>query len=65
MTVSPAKVAELIVMQFGMLTWVGPRNHVLDGVQITREEAILRAKKGRHRTCPDILEATQQTAAPV
>jgi len=23
--------AEPIVMMFGMLTWVGPRNHVLDG----------------------------------
>jgi len=27
-TVSPAKVAELIMMLSGMLTWVGPRNHV-------------------------------------
>jgi len=30
-TVSPARMAEPIVMMFGMLTWVGPRNHVLDG----------------------------------
>jgi len=29
--VSPAKMAELIEMLFGGLTWVGPRNHVLDG----------------------------------
>jgi len=28
-TVSPPKVAELIVMPFGMLTWAGPWNHVL------------------------------------
>jgi len=33
-TVSPAKAAEPIVMPFGMLTRVGPRNYVLDGVQI-------------------------------
>jgi len=29
-TMSPPKVAQLIVMPFGMLTWVGPRKHVLD-----------------------------------
>jgi len=29
MTVSPAKVTELIVMPFGILTQLGPRNHVL------------------------------------
>jgi len=27
--VSPAKVAELIEMLFGLRTWVGPGNHVL------------------------------------
>jgi len=32
--VSPAKKAELIKMPFGWLTRVGPKNHVLDGVQI-------------------------------
>jgi len=31
MTVSPAKVAELIKIPFGVWTWVGPRNPVLDG----------------------------------
>jgi len=39
MTVSPAKMAQPIVMAFGMLTRVGPRNHVLGGrvgVQIPR-----------------------------
>ena len=29
----PAKMAELIKMPFGMWTRVGPRNHVLGGVQ--------------------------------
>ena len=28
--VNPAKMAEPIKMSFGMWTWVGPRNHVLD-----------------------------------
>jgi len=44
---SPAKMAELIDVPCGMWTWVGPRNHVLLGVQIpTHKEAILRAKRG-------------------
>jgi len=30
--VSSAKTAKLIQMQFGMLRWVSPVNHVLDGV---------------------------------
>ena len=29
--VSPAKMAEPIEVLFGLRTWVGPRNHVLDG----------------------------------
>jgi len=32
--VSPAKTAEAIYMPFRLRTRVGPRNHVLDGVQI-------------------------------
>jgi len=32
--VSPAKTAELIEMPFGLRTRVGPKNHILDGVQI-------------------------------
>ena len=28
---SPAKTAEPIEMPFGLRTWVGPRDHVLDG----------------------------------
>jgi len=31
--VSCAKMAELIEMPFGMMTWVGTRNHVLEGYQ--------------------------------
>jgi len=30
----PTKMAELIEMPFRMWAWVGPRNHVLDGVWI-------------------------------
>jgi len=33
--VSPAKMAELIEMMFGLRTRVGPENHVLDGVQVS------------------------------
>jgi len=29
--VSPAKTVEPIDMPFGLRTWVGPRDHVLDG----------------------------------
>jgi len=32
-SVSPAKTAEPIEVPFGLGTWVGPRNHVLDGSQ--------------------------------
>jgi len=34
--VSPAKTAEPIYMPFGVLTHVGPRNHALDRVKVTR-----------------------------
>jgi len=30
--VSPAKIAEAIEMPFGLSTWLGLRNHLLDGV---------------------------------
>jgi len=33
--VNPAKTTEPIEMPFGLRTRVGPRNNVLDGVQIT------------------------------
>jgi len=43
--VSPAKVAEPIEMPFGLRTWVGQRNHVLDwGSDPPWEGAILRGK---------------------
>jgi len=45
--VNPAKTAEPIKMLFGLWTWVGPRNLVLDGVQISPwEEAIVRGSGG-------------------
>jgi len=47
--VSPAKTAEPIEMPFGLRTWMGPGNHVLDGVQIPPWEwAILRGKGASH-----------------
>jgi len=43
--VSAGKTAEPIDMMFGLWTRVGPRNHILDGVQITPcEGAIFRGK---------------------
>jgi len=45
--VSPAKTAEAIELPLGLRTRVGPRNHVLDGVQIPpREGIILRGQRG-------------------
>jgi len=65
------KTAEQIDMQFGMWTRVSSRNR-LDGVQIcTREGAILwregSGRPARHiqTWAVDILEVTQQGAAPV
>ena len=41
-SVSPATVAELIVMPFALLIWMGRRNHVLDGgADFTLEGAIM------------------------
>jgi len=37
-----AKTAERIEMPFGGLTYVGPRNHILDGIQIPPEGVLLR-----------------------
>jgi len=40
------KTAEPIKMPFGLWTWVGPRNHALDAVQIPPPEgSMLRGKK--------------------
>jgi len=36
-TSEPCKTAELLEMLFGLWTRVGPKNHVLDGVQISHE----------------------------
>jgi len=41
---SCAKMAELIMMPFGMWTWVGLRN-VLDGVQIPKSEGAIFERK--------------------
>jgi len=38
MIVSPAKTAEPIEMLFGSWTLMGPRNHVLNGIQIPHEK---------------------------
>jgi len=35
--VSPAKTAQTTEMPFGLKTWVGPKNHVLYGIQIPIE----------------------------
>ena len=40
----PTKMAELIEMPFRMWAWVGPRNHVLDGVQI---QCMVNCKSGK------------------
>jgi len=41
-----AKMAEPIEIPFGLLAWMGPKNHVLHGVQIPSwEGAILRGKR--------------------
>ena len=47
--VSPTQMAEPIEIPFGLWTPVGPRNHVLDGVQIPLwEGAILRGEGASH-----------------
>jgi len=38
--------AELMEMPFEMWIQVGPRNHALDGVQISMQVAILSGKRG-------------------
>jgi len=47
--VSPAKTAEPIEMPFGLRTWVGPGNHILDGgPDPPWEEAIVRGEGTSH-----------------
>ena len=45
--VSPAKTAEPIEMPFGLWTRIGPRNHVLDGIQVCRGKGQFPVDKGR------------------
>jgi len=49
-----AKTAEPIEMPFGMLTWVDPRNHVLDEVQIPTGRGNFE-EEGHAPTCPTTL----------
>jgi len=49
------KTAEPIEMPFGMWTWIGQRNHVLDGVQIPkRKSGNFEAGSSRLGACLDI-----------
>jgi len=51
----PYKMAEPIVMLFGMLTRVGPRNHVFDGGPDPHMgRGNFEGVKGPTRTCPDM-----------
>ena len=65
----PAKTAEPIEMPFGLWTRVGPRNHVLNGVQIaTREGAILRGESGRPghtQRCPAVSILSDSMRMPI
>jgi len=45
--VSPAEMAELIEMPFGLRTRVGPGNHMFDGVQIPAWEGTILRGNGR------------------
>jgi len=63
--VSPAKMAVPIEMLFGLRTRVGPRNHVLDGVQIPHGKGQFEGKG-----CPivkyrDMVRSRVKTAEPI
>jgi len=45
----PGKTDEPIEMPFGLRTWVSPRNHVLDGVQIAYRKRQFRGGKVKYR----------------
>jgi len=47
----PAKIAELIEMPLGMWTGMGPRNRVLDGVQIPLRMTNI---KGKGAACCEV-----------
>ena len=44
--VSPPTAAQPIEMPFRLRTWVGPRNHMLDGAQIPPWEGAILSKEG-------------------
>jgi len=44
--VSPAKMAELNEMTFGVWTLVGPKNNILDGIQVTQVKGQFFMEKG-------------------
>jgi len=46
MIASPAKTAEPIEMPFGVWTRVGPKKHVLDGVQVPHAKGKFEGKMG-------------------
>jgi len=55
--VSPAKTAEPVEMPFGLWTWVGPKNHVLDGAPyVPCKWAILRVKSGSCAKTAELIE---------
>jgi len=66
MTVSTVKTAELIEMPFGMWTRVGPRKHVLDGVQIPIEKGNFDGKGRPIIKYRDTLRSSvQKTSEPI
>jgi len=63
--VSPAKTAEQIEMPFGGLTRVGPRNRVLDGVQILQGEGLIsRGLSGPFKSIGSLAVVYTKTAEP-
>ena len=52
------KAAEKIEMPFGLLTWVGPRKHILDGAQIPHVKGQLLGE----RTCLGMPDDTLPSA---
>jgi len=54
MIMNPAETSELIDIPFWTRTGVGPRNHVLDGVQIPMWSGNSEATRGWQRTCSDM-----------
>ena len=57
--VSPAKTAEPIEMPFGLWTWVGLRNHVLDGDRDPQwEGTILSGERGKVYGIPSMCDGS-------